>query len=432
MTTNSRNASRRTFLKYAGAIGAGGCLNVGRAAAGAQSPNDKLRVAVVGLGGQGTFHLNNLGSQEIVALCDVDDQRAGRAYERFPKAKKYHDFRKMFDEMEAKIDAVVVSTPDHTHFHPAYRAMRMGKHVYLEKPMAHSIWEVRKLTELAVEKKIATQLGVQRHTMKGVHGAVELIQSGAIGIVKECHSWIHSDRGMPPIPTDFPPVPPHLKWDLWLGPAADRPYSPEYVPYKWRFWWDFGTGETGNWGCHILDIPHWALGLKYPTKVEALHADPHPKTTPKSMTVRFEFPAEGRRPPVVLFWYQGLPPILQKLGLEKSGGNTLFIGSEGKLLCGFDSCRLLPEEKFKNFKGPEPFLPKSPGFHQEWFNACKGGKPATCDFAYSGPLTETVLLGNIAFRAKGGFVWDAAALKPTGNPLAEQFIRPTFRKGWGI
>jgi predicted dehydrogenase len=426
-----RRISRRDFLKSAAILGAGVWLGT-QPRARAASANDTLNLAVVGLGGQGGANLGACGSQNIVALCDVDDVRAGKAYERFPKAKKYYDFRKMLDEVGKSIDGVVISTPDHTHFHPAYLAMQLGKHVYLEKPMAHSVWEVRQLTKLAAEKKLATQLGVQRHVNDGMRRTAELIQSGAIGTVRECHSWVGGNRGMPTTEVKTPPAPDTLKWDLWLGPAAERPYSPDYAPYKWRFWWDFGTGETGNWGCHILDIPFWALGLKQPTRVEASGPEPHPQTTPKSMAVKFEFPPEGKRGAVTLHWYHGTPPILAKLGLKGAGANNLFIGSEGMLLCGFGAPTLLPEEKFKDYKGPAPFLPKSPGFHKEWFAACKGGKPASCNFDYTGPMTETVLLGNVAFRAGEGFEWDHANLRPVGSSKAEQYIRTPFRKGWEV
>lgn len=427
----TRQMQRRRFLKTTAALGAGLWIGSSLTPAADDSPNEKLNLAVVGLGGQGGINLRAAGSQNIVALCDVDDVRAGTAYERFPKAKKFYDYRKMLDEMGKQIDGVVISTPDHTHFHPAWLAMSAGKHVYLEKPMAHSVWEVRELTKLAAKQKVATQLGVQRHTMKGVRDAVELIRAGAIGTVKECHSWVGGNRGMPDLPKDKPDVPATLKWDLWLGPAAERAYSPEFAPYKWRFWWDFGTGETGNWGCHILDIPFWALNLKYPTKVEASGPKPDAERTPQSMTVKYEFPTEGMRGPVTLHWYHGTPPILAKLNLKAGGMNNLFIGSKGMLLAGFGSTKLLPEDDFKDYKYPEPTLKKSPGFHQEWFDACKGGKPATCEFDYSGPMTETVLLGNVAYRA-GEFAWDAAKLEVTNNSAAAALIRPTFRKGWEV
>jgi predicted dehydrogenase len=429
----ARPVQRRNFIKTASAtVAAGFWLGVAPNRSRGESPGDKLNLAVVGIGGQGRVNLNAVASQNIVALCDVDDQRAGDAYEKFPAAKKYADYRKLFDDLESKIDGVVVSTPDHTHFHIARAAIERGKHVYLEKPLAHSVWEVRELTKLAAAKGVATQLGVQRHAQAPLRRAVELIRSGAIGAVSECHSWIAGDRGMPAKPETFPPVPAHLNWDLWLGPAAERPYSPEYAPYKWRFWWDFGTGETGNFGCHMLDIPFWALGLKYPTKVDASGPQVDPERTPKSMATRFEFAAEGSRPAVVLHWHHGEPPIIKELGLDGKKMNCLFIGAAGMLLCGFDKHQLLPEEKFKDLKEPESFLGKSPGFHAEWYEACRGGSPASCNFEYSGPLTETVLLGNVAYRAGGGFQWNAGQLKAAGNPRAEQYLRPTFRKGWEV
>jgi len=242
---------------------------------------------------------------------------------------------------------------------------------------------------------------------------------------------IGGNRGMPKPPTEFPPVPETLHWDLWLGPAAERPYSPAYAPYNWRFWWDFGTGETGNWGCHILDIPFWALDLKYPTKVTASGPEADSQRTPKSMTVQYDFPAAEKRPALKLHWYHGTPPILKALGI-KGGGNNLFIGSEGMLLCEFGQPKLLPEEKFSDYKQPESFLPKTPGHHREWIRACKGGEAAACNFNYSGPLSETVLLGNVAYRAGGGFEWDAEKLTASGNEQAPKYLRSHFRAGWEV
>ncbi len=431
--TNRMN--RRTMLQTTAAAGAAAYwVGASTESTRTASANEKLDVAVIGIGGRGSANLNGVRGENIVALCDVDDKRAGGAYQKFPKAKKYYDFRKMLDDMENQIDAVVVSTPDHTHFHPSVMAMRMGKHLYCEKPMAHSLYEARVMTELAAEKKVATQLGVQRHTLNNVHRVVELIKSGTIGEVRECHSWIGGDRGMPAIPKDKPPVPDHLKWDLWMGPTAERSYSPAYAPYNWRFWWDYGTGETGNWGCHILDVPYWALNLRYPTKVDASGPPVHAQTTSKSMTTRFEFSANGKQPPVTLHWYhtKSGPPILKELGLPHYGMGSLFIGSEGMLLCDFGKHKLYPVEKFAGIEAPKVSIPKSPGFYKEWIDACKGGKPATCNFDYSGPMTETVLLGNTAYRAGGGFDWDAKTMTATGNSKVAPLLRPEFRKGWEI
>jgi len=421
--------SRRTFTGLTGAAGAGYFAGHGFSAARAEGPNDKLNVAVIGVGGQGGSNLRGVSSQNIVAVCDVDERRAGKAFEQFAAGGRFTDFRKMFDAIEKQIDAVVVSTPDHTHFHPAWSAMERGKHVYLEKPLAHEVEEVRRLTNAAREKKLATQLGNQRHANKGLREAVAIVKSGAIGEVKEAHSWIASSRGMPKAPGDTEPVPAGLDWDLWLGPCAARPYTKGFAPYDWRFWWEFGTGETGNWGCHILDIPFWALDLVSPTHVSGSGPQPDGTRTPTALASRLDFPARGGLPPVSLHWYQGRPPIAAEKGAGDKAFNTLFIGSDGVLACGFDKWKLYPEEKFAGFKGPEPAMPPSPGFHKEWIEACRGGTPASCNFDYSGPMTESVLLANIAYRIQGEFDWDAAALK-TSRDDATALLRREYRKGW--
>jgi len=422
---------RRDMLR-AGAAGAGLVVLRSGMLLGKDAPSNKLNVACIGVGGRGGAQVGGVRSETIVAMCDVDEKRAGKRFAEFDKVGKFHDFRRMFDAMEKQIDAVTVSTPDHTHFHPSMWALQRGKHLYCEKPMAHNVWECRQMTTLARKKGLATQLGVQRHTKGNIHRVVELVRGGAIGKVKEVHSWVGGSRGMPGEPKGFPPVPDHLKWDLWLGPAEDRKYSPAYCPYKWRFWWDFGTGETGNWGCHILDITFWALGLTYPTRVDASGPEIHPEQTPRRMQTRMEFPADGRRGPVTLHWSHGGPKALDTEGLNLKGANNVFIGTKGTLICGFGSRRLHPEETFKDFEPPEQTIPDSPGFHTEWIRACKGGEPATCHFDYTGPMAEAVLLGNVAYRAGGGFDWDAKTLKATGNPRAQALVREAYRKGWTL
>ncbi|MBZ0257058.1 Gfo/Idh/MocA family oxidoreductase [bacterium] len=431
MVKQSSHLNRRHILKTGAAATAGLWITSGLYAAGAQSPNDKLNIGVIGIGGQGRANLNAVSRENIVALCDVDDERAGDAYDKHRKAKKYYDFRRMLDEMDSQLDAVVVSTPDHAHFHPAMKALGLGKHLYCEKPLAHSVAEIRAITNLARQKKLATQLGVQRHTIPNVHRVIEIIQSGAIGEVREVFSKFGGDRGMPPKPTEFPPVPEHLKWDLWLGPTKERKYSPEYCPYKWRFWWDFGTGETGNWGCHILDLPYWALKLEHCTKVSAWGPEVDADRTPKSLFAKYEFPKRGDLPPVTLHWYHTNQPVkeLQDRGIPQ-GGNNIFIGSKGVLVCDFDKRKLYPEDKFADFNEPEQTIPDSPGFRQEWINACKGGAAPTCNFDYSGPMAETVILGNTAFRAGKDFDWQYKTMTAVGCPQAEPYLRPTFRKGW--
>ncbi len=427
--------NRRDMLKATTTLGAGLYLGMGsESARAADSPNEKLNVALIGVGGRGSANVSGVKSQNIVALCDVDGTRAKKAFEQFPKAAKFQDYREMLEKLEKQIDAVVVSTPDHTHFHPSMMAMERGKHLYCEKPMAHSVDQVRRMTEMAKKQNLATQLGVQRHTIANMHRVVELIQAGAIGDVTEVYSWVGGERGMPALPSGKETPPADLNWDLWLGQAEDRAYHKTYCPYGWRFWWDFGTGEMGNWGCHILDIPYWSLGLKYPTHVEASGPKVDDRRTPKQMTTKFQFPAEGKRPAVTLHWSHDKngPEILREKGLSDKGANNLFIGTEGMLLCGFGMRKLLPEDKFADYKAPQKSIPDSPGFHKEWIAACKGGEPATCQFGYSGPMSETVLLGNAAFRAGGGFDWNALELQAHGNPHAENFLHSYVRKGWEI
>jgi len=284
---------------------------------------------------------------------------------------------------------------------------------------------------------VATQLGNQRHAYDGMRRIVEAVRAGVIGQVKEVYCFIGGSRGMPAVPTEFPPVPPHLKWDLWLGPAKERPYSPAYCPYNWRFWWDFGTAETGNWGCHILDIPFWALKLKYPRRVDLdevpTAAEIDPQRTPRGMKTRLEFPAEEGHGALTLHWWHttSAKEIFQKYGAD-GGGNTLFVGEKGVIAAGFNN------HTVKMFDGSQPEKPKetipsSPGFHREWIDACKGGPRATCDFVdYTGPLAESVLLANAAFRAGGGFDWDARQFKSSGNPKADDYIFPEFREGWKV
>ena len=421
--------SRRSFTSLAGAAGAGFFIGAGRGRA--EGPSDRLNIAAIGVGGQGRINLRKFAGQNIIAVCDVDERRAGKRFEEFAAARRYTDFRRMFDAIENEIDAVIVSTPDHTHFHPAWWALERGKHLYLEKPLAHEVEEVRRLTDAARGKKLATQLGNQRHANPGLREAVAIVKSGAIGEVKEAHCWIASSRGMPEVPAAAKTVPAGLDWDLWLGPCPRRPYTAGFAPYDWRFWWEFGTGETGNWGCHILDIPFWALDLVSPTHVSGSGPAADPERTPTALATRLDFPARGGLPPVSLHWYQGMPAVAAERGLEGKTYNTLFIGSDGELACGFEAWKLLPEETFAGFSGPDPAMPPSPGFHQEWIDACRGGKPASCNFDYSGPMTESVLLANIAYRIQGDFDWDAAALEAS-RADATALLSREYRAGWKI
>jgi len=429
-----RNLNRREMLGATAAVGAGFWLGT-PAPARADSANEKLNVACIGIGGRGGANVGGVSGENIVALCDVDENRGGGSFKRFNSAKKYKDFRPMLDEMEKEIDAVVISTPDHTHFHPARMTMLMGKPVYCEKPLAHSAWECRELTKIAKKMDVPTQLGNQRHAMGGMRRTVEAVQAGVIGDVKEVYCFIGGSRGMPKVPTEFPEVPSHLDWDLWVGPAKMRPYSPAYCPYNWRFWWDFGTGEPGNWGCHILDIPFWALQLKYPKRVDLDEVPETPvdrQRTPKRMRSRLEFDAEPGHGPLTLHWWHGSNDDIFKKYKCPRGGNTLFIGTKGVIAADFVRHDVVMFDGSTPEK-PAETIPASPGFHKEWINACKGGPRATCDFVdYTGPLAESVLLANAACRAGGGFDWDAEKFEASGNPKADEFIFSEFRDGWKV
>ncbi len=437
-----RHHNRRRFLTGAASLGVG-ALFLPRTSAATYQANEKLDIAVIGVGGRGRVNLMSVADENLVALCDVDQRRAGDAFERFPKAAKYDDFRRMLTERDRHIDAVVVSTPDHTHAVASVMAMKMGKHVYCEKPLARTIGEARVMAELAAKEKLATQLGIQRHCWQNYHRAVELIRKGTIGPVRECHVWIGGNRGGGERPRATPPIPPHLKWDLWLGPAAQRPYHPAYVPYLWRFWWDFGTGEMGNMGCHIMDLPFGALSLGAPAVVEAEGPPAHSETSPQSMRVRYEFPARGDLPPLELTWSHGTKPAILADHVVPADWRwgALFVGRDGMLLADLFRWKLLPESKYRDHppaKWPQREVNGSyeewdAGAHyREWIDACKTGRPTACNFGYGAALTETVLLANVAYRAGQRLQWDAKKLTASNCPEAQRYIEPRYRNGWTL
>ncbi|MFO7901676.1 MAG: Gfo/Idh/MocA family oxidoreductase [Pirellulaceae bacterium] len=435
-----RQLTRREMLRNTGLAGVGVWVSGATSAVGwgggkSPSPNEKLYILCVGVGGRGGADVNGVSTENIVALCDVDSRRAAKTFEKFPKAKRFQDYRTALEELEHRIDAVVIGTPDHTHAPPAAEAMRMGKHVYCEKPLTHCVYETRVLTELAREKKLATQLGTQIHARDNYRRVVELIQAGAIGPVRRVEVTFPGGLGGQDRPEETPPVPEGLNWDLWLGPAPYRPYHPAYVPGSWRAWWDFANGTLGDFGCHYMDLPYWALKLKYPSVIEAEGPPPHPETAAPVLTVRYQFPARGDLPPVTMTWRNGKgnkSPIFEEKKIPDWGASVLFVGEEGMLLANYSKHRLLPESKFADFQRPEPTIPKSIGHHQEWVRACKTGEPTTCNFDYSGPLTETVLLGNVSYRAGSALEWDAANLKATNCPEADTLIRREYREGWTL
>jgi predicted dehydrogenase len=407
----------------------------------AQSPNEKLDVAVIGVGGRGRANLAGVGGQNVVALCDVDANRLGKAAAAFPRAQTFADFRRMLEKLHRQMDAVVVSTPDHTHAVAAAMAMRMGKHCYCEKPLTHSVHECRTLIELAARHRLITQMGTQIHAESNYRRVVEIVQAGRIGPVREVHVWHTVSYGGMDRPKDTPPVPRHLDWDLWLGPAPYRPYHPCYVPGSWRNWWDFGCGGLGDFGCHYMDLPFWALKLRHPTSVEAEGPPVHAESTPRWLKVRYEFPARGELPAVRMTWYDGgrqpdmLGEVLRPLGKDaakKWRAGVLFVGAEGMVLANYGARVLLPPEKFAGAAPPPQTIPASIGHHREWLEACKTGGPTTCNFDYSGTLSETVLLGNVAYRAGEKLTWDAKALKAVNCPKADRYLRRPYRKGWTL
>ncbi len=434
--------SRRDMLRTA-AVAAGVWTTHGLLAAEpSKSPNEKLNIAGIGIGGRGGDDVNGVASENLVALCDVDEQRGGPTFQRYPQAKRYKDFRKMLDEVHAQIDAVVIGTPDHTHAPAGVMAMKLGKHCYCEKPLTHSVYEARVMAETARDKKLVTQMGTQIHAGDNYRRVVELVQKGAVGTIREVHVWLGANFGGPPTPTDMsqpdapkdqPPVPPGLDWDLWLGPAAYRPYNPAYAPFHWRYWWNFANGQLGDFFCHYCDLAFWALNLRHPTSVEA-QGPIHPESAARWTIAKQEYPARGDLPPVTLNWYNGgpYPELVKDKQVPPWGSAVLFIGSSGMLIADYGRHQLLPEAQFKDFQRPEPFIPNSIGHHREWTEACKTGGPTTCNFDYSGALTEAALLCNVALRTGKKLNWDAEKLQAVGCPEADAFIRREYRPGWQL
>jgi predicted dehydrogenase len=431
----ARKTTRREFLKQTLTAGMG-LLFLKSGFGKGQSPNDKLNIAIIGTGGRGWDNLMAVSSEHIVALCDVDLERLAPAAQAFPKAALYVDYRRML-ERQRNIDAVVISTPDHHHALPALIALQLGKHVYCEKPLVHSVWEARAVREAARRAKVATQMGNQAHASDNLRRAVEIVRSGVIGAIREVHCW--TDRPIWPQgidrPTETPPIPSTLFWDLWLGPAPARPYHPAYHPFAWRGWWDFGTGALGDMGCHIIDTAYWALELGLPVSVEAEGEPRHPETGPKWSIVQYEFPARKGMPPVRLIWYDGGRKPRNELveGKPLAPNGTLFVGEKGVIYFPHaDRCFLFPQAKFADFQPPAPSIPRSPaGHHAEWIQACKTGSPTFSHFEYAATLTEAVLLGNVAFRVGQKIFYDAQQGRVTNVPEAERYVRPPYRKGWG-
>jgi predicted dehydrogenase len=434
----------------------------GRAAAGAMAGaiaapaivrgrglNEKLNVAAIGVGGRGGSNLQGMASQNVVALCDVSERALEQAAGYHPKARRERDYRKLYDHAR-EFDAVVVSTTEHTHAFATLPALQLGKHVYCEKPLTHNVREARVIREAAAKARVATQMGTQIHAGDNYRRVVELIQTGAIGPVHEAHVWVNRAWGLQSKeaaernhdivyvtdrPAEASPIPKGIDWDLWLGPAAERPYNQVYLPGpKWYRWWDFGNGTMSDLGSHWNDLPFWALNLDAPRTIEAFGPPPHPEIAPASMHAVYEYGPRGEMPPVVLHWYQGeeKPRPWVEGAIPKWNDGVLFVGAKGMLLSDYSKHVLLPEKDFRDFVRPKPYIPKSLGHYAEWIHACKTGAPTTCNFEYAGRLTEANHLGNVAYRAGRKLQWDAAALKCPNAPEADRYLRRSYRKGWNL
>jgi len=431
--------SRRRFI-YRSVLATGATVVSVSALAAAKprkvSPNEKMNIAVIGTGNRGGSDAMEVSSENIVALCDPNERNLDAVAKKFPNAKKYFDFRKLYDKSD-DIDAVLVATTEHTHAFAVLPALQLGKHVYCEKPLAHCVWECRFLAEQAKKAGVTTQMGTQMHAQNNFRRVVEAIQSGAIGPVREVHVWVSRAWGDGGRPTETPPVPDWLHWDLFIGPAPMRPFNPDYIEGKpkWYKHWDFGGGTLPDLGSHWNDLPWWALKLDAPRTIEAFGPPPNPETAPASYRIAYEHAPRGDMPAVKRWWYQGeeKPPMWTEKRIPQWGDGMLFIGDNGMLLSNYTKHVLLPEEKFADFKRPTPSIPNNPAGHfMEWVNACKTGKPALCDFAYSGPLTEANHLGNVAYRVGKKIEWDAAKMKAKNCPEADKYIRVEYHNGWKL
>jgi len=476
----SEHETRRQFLKQAavaGALAAAGChsekngdktvrsdaLHPATRPSTMPTANNKLNVAFIGVGGKGQEDSTKIAESpnvNVVAICDVDERNLAKAKSRWPKAKTYYDFRKML-ETQKDIDATTVTVPDHMHAPAAMMAIKMGKHVYVQKPLTHTIEEARKLTLAAREYKVATAMGNQGHSGVGWRVLCEYIWNGAIGDVTEVHCW--TNRPIWPQGFDRPegedPVPSYLHWNEWLGPAQVRPYKENHVvgadgkpatdenkrrlycPFVWRGWWDFGCGALGDMACHIMDGAYWALRLGYPTRVELVdHSELHSETAPKWSILRYHFPARGAMPPCTITWYDGgkkpeRPAELEPDRKLAEGDNgSLFIGSKGKMMAGTygGGVRIIPEAKMQATPKPPEMIPRIKNHYFEWVEACRGGTPHSGNFDYAGPFSEVVLLGNLTLRVGKTIDWDGPAMKVTNVPEANQFVRKEYRKGWEV
>ena len=440
---------RRQFLATATACTA--TLATNRLAR-ACSANDKFNIAFVGVGGRGGGNLEEMIKDpgvNVAAICDVNKGTLDRVSERFPKARKYVDLRRLCDALK-DIDAVVVSSTEHTHAFATLPSLQQRKPVYCEKPLTYNIQEAKRIMDEAAIAKVPTQMGTQIHATANYRRVVELIQSGAIGPVSEAHVWTSRAWGLQSEedsknngdivyvtdrPTQEMPPPKEVDWDLWIGPAPARPFHDVYLPGpKWYRWWDFANGTMSDLGSHFNDLPFWALKLDHPRTVEAFGPPPHKELAPASMTALYEYGPRGDLPSCSVAWYQGAdkPQIWKEKGIPTWENGILFIGRDGMLLSDYGRHLLLPESKFQSFEGPKPFLRESPGHQQEWLDAIRNGTPTGSPFDYAGLLTIANHLGNVAYRAGQKLEWDPASLRATNCPAATEFIERVPRAGWSL
>ena len=445
--------NRRRFLSTSATVGGGLLILTNSRLAFAYDANSKLNIAGIGVGGQGRGSLDafhNMGNN-LVALCDVDSKRAGDIYQKYPTAKRFEDFRKMFDEMEKQIDAVLVATPDHTHAVAAVAAMKRGKHVYCEKPLTRTVYEARVMREIAARNpKVVTQMGNQGSAESRLRRAVELVWGGVIGEVREAHVWFDGGNGPMKRPTDRPPVPQGLNWDLWLGPAEDRAYNPAYVPGSWRSWRAFGSGIVGDFTCHTANIMFRALhleelwqksknprGSKVIIRFQAWPSEVDLEGYPSSMKVVMDLPARGALPPVKLTLYAKEKPSQDlMLGYKQGGWGDLLVGSKGSIYSNNPwnaNYVLLPENRFEDFSGgPKESLPRVKSQQWEWIEACKGNGKTLSGFEMGGPLTELAQLANLATLVEGPLEYDTLSGKILNSKPAQQLLHREYRKGWSI
>ncbi len=460
---SENKVSRRIFIMGSAAAAMAGCASPSLKRAGYQSPNEKINIGAIGAGGKGGSDIQSCKQENVIALCDADWRQAARTFDSFPDAKQYFDFRDMLDK-ETSLDAVTVSTPDHFHAVASMAAMKRGLHVYCQKPMTHTIYEARAMTEAAKKYKVATQMGNQGHSGEGVRKLCEMIWNGDIGDVREVHAWTNRPVWPQGIsePLESEAVPEGINWDLWLGPAPWRPFNSKYAPFNWRGWWDFGCGALGDMACHILDPINWALKLGYPVSVECIDQEGNNEQTfPNKTHIKFEFPRRKGMPPVDIHWYDGrwFPPRPEGVDPKEILGDTArnpesrakynyysdsgsyFVGDKGVITTGTygGGSRVVSTNMKNDYKKPEKSIPRIEGrggdderHKLDWIRAIKNGGQAGSNFGYAGPFTEWIVMGNLCLRFSGKLKWDGKNMRFTNRPEANQFVHKEYRKRWEL